>query len=134
MTSDSTRDEDLGRKRSLYEQWGVEEYFLHDPRKDYLEPALQGYRLVDSRYQKIAPEPDGSLLSRTTGLRLRREGNRLRLIDPATGASLPGLRSFGRKSGASVASWSLAEARRNSRGSDCPSNLRAQIHWAAAAQ
>jgi Uma2 family endonuclease len=91
VTSDSTRNEDLGRKRSLYEQWGVEEYFLHDPRKDYLEPGLQGYRLVNGRYQKIVPESDGSLLSRTTGLRLRRDGNHLRLIDPATGTPLPGV-------------------------------------------
>lgn len=90
VTSDSTRDVDLGRKRTLYEQWGVEEYFLHDPTNDYLEPGLQGYRLVNGRYQKIAPEPDGSLLSRATGLRLRREGNCLRLIDPAKGKPLLG--------------------------------------------
>ncbi|HVG10785.1 MAG TPA: Uma2 family endonuclease [Thermoanaerobaculia bacterium] len=91
VTSDSTRDEDLGRKRSLYEQWGVEEYFLHDPDEDYLKPGLQGYRLVNGRYQKIVPEADGTLLSRTTGLRLRRDGNHLRLIDPATGTPLPGI-------------------------------------------
>lgn len=91
VTSDSTRDEDLGRKRSLYEQWGVEEYFLHDPDEDYLEPGLQGYRLVNGRYQTIVPEADGALLSRTTGLRLRRDGNHLRLIDPATGTPLSGI-------------------------------------------
>ena len=73
---------------------GVEEYFLHDPRKDYLEPGLQGYRLANGRYQKIVPEPDGSLLSRTTGLQLRREGNHLRLIDPATGTPLPGIQEL----------------------------------------
>src|SRR5215218_6188998 len=31
LTSDSTRDEDLSRKKLCYERLGVEEYFLHDP-------------------------------------------------------------------------------------------------------
>ena len=34
-------------------------------------------------------ERDGSLISRTTGLTLRPEGLRLRLVDPATGERLP---------------------------------------------
>lgn len=37
------------------------------------------------RYQPFPLEPDGSLLSRITGLRLRIEGENLRLIDEATG-------------------------------------------------
>jgi Uma2 family endonuclease len=85
VTSDTTRTEDLGKKKELYLRLGVEEYILFDPLGDYLHPRLRGHRLVLGRYQTIPLEPDGSLLSRTTGLRLRIEGENLRLIDEATG-------------------------------------------------
>jgi Uma2 family endonuclease len=85
VTSDSTRDEDLRKKKGIYERLGVEEYLLFDPLGDYLEPRLQGYRLVSRRYQPLSLESDGSLTSRTIGLKLLPEGHRLRLIDPATG-------------------------------------------------
>lgn len=92
VTSESTRDDDLRRKLDLYERLGVEEYFLHDPLGDYLNPPLQGYRLAGGpggKYRRIVPERDGSLTSRTTSLRLRREGESLRLVDLASGAPLP---------------------------------------------
>jgi Uma2 family endonuclease len=89
ITSDSTRDEDLHKKKGIYERLGVEEYVLHDPLGDYLEPPLQGFRLVRGRYRPIALAPDGSLDCRTLGLRLRRDGVRLRLIEAATGQPLP---------------------------------------------
>jgi Uma2 family endonuclease len=88
LTSDSSQDEDLSKKKPCYERLGIEEYFLHDPFRDYLDPTLQGFRLVNGRYQPIMPEPDGSLRSRTTGLLLRTEGKRLRLVDAATGEPL----------------------------------------------
>jgi Uma2 family endonuclease len=88
VTSDSTRDEDLVRKKACYERLGVEEYFLHDPEGDYLAPRLQGYRLAGNRYEPIPSNPDGSLDSRTTGLTLRIEGRNLRLIDTLTGERL----------------------------------------------
>lgn len=88
VTSDTTRSEDLGKKKELYLRLGVEEYVLFDPLGDYLHPRLQGHRLVLGRYQPMPLEPDGSLLSRITGLRLRVEGENLRLIDEATGERL----------------------------------------------
>lgn len=88
VTSRSTRNEDIELKRDRYEQMEVEEYFLHDPLGEYLSPSLQGYRLQDGRYRRISPEPDGSLVSWTTGLRLRREGKHLRLIELASGQPL----------------------------------------------
>jgi Uma2 family endonuclease len=88
LTSDSTKDEDLSKKKLCYESLGVEEYFLHDPFGDYLDPTLQGFRLVNGRYRPIEAEPDGSLQSLTTGLILQVEGPRLRLVDAITGERL----------------------------------------------
>lgn len=88
VTSESTKSEDTQDKRGLYERLGIEEYFLFDPLGEYLRPRLQGYRRVDGRYQALPAEEDGALLSRTTGLRLEPEGQRLRLRDIATGEPL----------------------------------------------
>jgi putative restriction endonuclease len=71
VTSRDTRSDDLGRKKDCYVRLGVEEYFLHDPLREYLKPALQGFRLVAGRYEPIAPAADGSLASHVTGLTLR---------------------------------------------------------------
>jgi hypothetical protein len=89
VTSSSTKDEDLNDKKEIYRRLGVEEYFLFDPYGDYLEPQLQGYRLESNWYVPMSPEWDGSLVSRTVGLRLRTEGDRLRLVDPKPGRPLP---------------------------------------------
>ena len=90
VTSRDTRGDDISdrKKKGCYERLGVEEYFLHDPFGEYLNPRLQGFRLVDGRYRPIEPAPDGSLISRTTGLVLRLEDIWLRLVDAATGEPL----------------------------------------------
>jgi Uma2 family endonuclease len=88
VTSKSTQSEDEEKKKGVYERLGVEEYFLFDPFGEYLEPQLQGYRLVRGRYQPLRPQADGSLASRTTNLDLVPEGTRLRLRDAATGEPL----------------------------------------------
>jgi Uma2 family endonuclease len=86
-TSASTLREDKD-KRKIYEQLGVDEYFQFDPEGDYLEPRLQGLRLVDGRYREVQPEPDGSLLSQATGVLFRADGCELRLTDAVTGEPL----------------------------------------------
>ncbi len=88
ITSRSTRREDTRKKKDIYEKIGVEEYVLFDPFSEYLEPRLQGFRLHEGRYEPIPPNVDGTLDSRTTGLILRPEGERLRLVDRATGERL----------------------------------------------
>src|SRR5206468_3192291 len=46
LTSRSTRKEDVETKFALYRDvLKVKEYFLFDPRAEYLKPPLQGYRL-----------------------------------------------------------------------------------------
>jgi len=88
VTSDTTRDEDLSDKLTVYEQLGVEEYFLFDPLGDYLDPRLQGHRLVNGRYRPAPLEADGSLVSRTTGVTFRVEEEHLRLTETSSGKPL----------------------------------------------
>jgi Uma2 family endonuclease len=92
FTSKSTWDEDLGTKKGLYEWLGVREYFLFDPLQEYLEPVLQGFRLVEGIYRPIEPEagPEGErqLSSRELGLWLREVNGRLELYEQATGRKL----------------------------------------------
>ncbi|HEX2223937.1 MAG TPA: Uma2 family endonuclease [Thermoanaerobaculia bacterium] len=90
VTSKSTRTEDLRKKMDLYRDLGVEEYFLFDPREEYLHPSLQGFRLARSRGSEYRPLPldvDGSLVSPVLGVRLLREGQKLRLLHAGTGAA-----------------------------------------------
>ena len=88
VTSRTTQREDQRKKKGLYERIGVEEYVLFDPYGEYLRPRLQGYRLAGGQYQSIESVEDGSLPSRTTGLRFRPEGERLRMIDASTGEKI----------------------------------------------
>jgi Uma2 family endonuclease len=91
LTSRSTRLDDLGNKRALYEELGVREYFLFDPLDEYLKPRLQGFRLTAVGYQPMASSLNGTLRSEELGLILRPEGGLLRLVDPTNGEPLPTL-------------------------------------------
>ena len=53
VTSPSTRRADERRKRDVYASLGVSEYFLYDPRAEYLTPPLQGYRLQEGKYRPL---------------------------------------------------------------------------------
>lgn len=53
MTSAATKDRDLDYKKNLYEQMGVREYWLFDPRGEWIEGQLLGYRLIDDEYRTI---------------------------------------------------------------------------------
>jgi Uma2 family endonuclease len=89
LTCKSSREEDIDDKTWLYRDvLGVPEYFLFDPYRDYLEPPLQGYRLIRGGYQPIAPVA-GRLPSEGLGLHLEADGVLLRLYDPATHRWLP---------------------------------------------
>jgi Uma2 family endonuclease len=89
LTSQSTQEEDLIDKRQIYEETiRVEEYFLFDPYGEYLNPVLQGFRLIDGAYVPIDPV-EGRLPSETLGLHLEANGCWLRLYDPRQGEWLP---------------------------------------------
>jgi len=82
MSSRKTIEKDLGVKFQLYEQLGVHEYFMFDPDRRVLRPALQGYRLIGGRYKQI-PSVDETLDS-DLGFRLHIEDRILRLTDVRT--------------------------------------------------
>jgi Uma2 family endonuclease len=89
ITSKSTKHEDQKKKREIYRDiLKVSEYFLFDPRAEYLDPPIQGFRLVDGDYVRIEPV-EGRLPSKVLALHLERAGTRLRLYNPATGEYLP---------------------------------------------
>lgn len=92
VTSKSTRDEDLEDKFEIYrDEIKVREYFLFDPRAEYLKPSLKGYRLVRGNYVPIKQVND-RLPSKGLGLHLERHGTELRFGNPKTGQWLPTLR------------------------------------------
>ncbi len=85
LTSPSTRGEDVVKKYELYRDvLLVREYFLFDPKDQYLKPRLQGHRLVEGQYVPIEPVA-GRLPSEVLGLHLEGVGTDLRLYDPALG-------------------------------------------------
>jgi Uma2 family endonuclease len=84
VSSKGTWLEDDGNKKALCAKLGIAEYFLFDPEGEYLDPVLQGFRLIGKRYQPIAPRDDGSVESIALGLRLLAEESLVRFIDPAT--------------------------------------------------
>jgi Uma2 family endonuclease len=88
MASKKTWEDDLDTKKAKYARIGVLEYFLFDPIDQYLDPRLQGFRLLGNRYRPIPAAADGSLVSQVAGLRLSLEGMRLRLVDLASGEPL----------------------------------------------
>ncbi len=88
VTSKTTREEDQTSKKSRYARLGVEEYFLFDPRSEYLHPRFQGLVLIGGAYQPLRPAPDGGLTSRTLGITFLPQGKSLRMTDAKTGSLL----------------------------------------------
>jgi Uma2 family endonuclease len=88
VSSETTVSEDIGPKRDVYERIGIPEYFLFDPHDQFLNPVLQGFRLVNGTYVALQPAADGSLTSQQLGLRLVPEGRMLRLVDANTAAAV----------------------------------------------
>ena len=87
VTSPKTQDQDQFSKRDLYEQMGVREYWLFDPKGEWIAEKLRGYRLIGEEYV-LNPES----ISQQLGLRLEVAGTLLdfyRLSDGEKLRSLP---------------------------------------------
>ncbi len=64
MTSKGTQNQDVEHKKTLYEQLEVKEYWLFDPKGEWIEEKLRGYRLRGESYELITD-------SRSEPLKLR---------------------------------------------------------------
>lgn len=91
ITSASSRLEDLGTKRALYEMLGVQAYVVFDPLGEYLTPRLRAFRLAEGQYVPLELAADGTLASAELGAILRPEETLLRVVDAATGEAVPTL-------------------------------------------
>ncbi|MDZ8093632.1 MAG: Uma2 family endonuclease [Nostoc sp. DedQUE05] len=83
MTSEGTKNQDTGFKKTLYEQLGVIEYWLFDPKGEWIKEKLQGYRLRGEVYEPIT-DSRCELLQ----LRLQIEGQLIGFYREDTGEKL----------------------------------------------
>ncbi|NEP78483.1 MAG: Uma2 family endonuclease [Okeania sp. SIO3B3] len=83
MTSPGTKGVDQDFKKGLYEQIGVKEYWLFDPRGEWIKEKLQGYRLKGKVYDLIT---DGR--SEPLELRLEVEDKLIGFYQEDTGEKL----------------------------------------------
>ena len=123
IASENTYQNDAGFKYRLYESWGVTEYWRYDPEGKHMTPLLQGYRLVNGRYESIPVAVDaesGECRGFSPLLNLELYGRRgwFRFRNPATGEFLNNLQEAeqGRLSAeqgrtAAEAALAVAEAR-----------------------
>ena len=92
VASPNTWREDVERKPGIYAGLGVSEYFLFDPMGEHYTPRLQGYRLVEGRYERLpvveSIDRTLTLASDVLGLELRAKGEEIRFHDPATDETL----------------------------------------------
>ena len=92
FTSRKTKAEDLGDKKVKCSTMGVAEYFLFDPRSEYLRPALQGFRLNRGNYESISTDSKGRVHSSTLDLDFSIDRSlQLNVYDPAKKAMLPSM-------------------------------------------
>jgi Uma2 family endonuclease len=83
ITSPGTKEQDRGFKKTLYEQLGVKEYWLFDPKGEWIKNQLEGYRLSGETYQLITDKRSEPL-----GLRLEVEGKLISFYREDTGEKL----------------------------------------------
>ena len=83
MTSSGTKDQDQIFKKTLYEQLGVKEYWLFDPKSEWQEEQLRGYRLRGEIYELISDSRSEPLQ-----LRLQAEGRLINFYREDTGEKL----------------------------------------------
>ena len=91
ITSKSTKREDEVRKKKLYEELGVREYWQFDPTGDYLDPILKGRVLgAEGKYRDLVLKERGGVLRHPSllGLDLCLEEGRLFYFDPTRSVRL----------------------------------------------
>ena len=83
FVSRKTYRRDLRGKKDLYASvFSVKEYYLYDPDGQYLQPTLQGYRLLNGVYFPIQRNLENRLPSFVLGLELGEKDTGLGLYNP----------------------------------------------------
>ena len=119
VVSESTSRQDYTRKRDLYAEYGVAEYWCFDRTGGQLhDRPLSGDRLVNGRYEPLPLDTgaDGVIRgsSPVLGLELHWDTGQLRFRDPAAvGDYLPDLKDALAQRDAEAAARSIAEAQRD---------------------
>jgi Uma2 family endonuclease len=83
VTSPGTKKQDTEQKKTLYEQLGVLEYWLFDPKGEWIEGKLRGYRLRGEEYELITDSRSEPLQ-----LRLQVDGQLISFYREDTGEKL----------------------------------------------
>ncbi len=83
ITSKSTEEKDKTIKKDLYEGLEVQEYWLFDPKGEWIQEQLRGYRLGEAGYELVS-----SNRSEVLGLQLQVEGPLLSFYLETTGEKL----------------------------------------------
>jgi Uma2 family endonuclease len=83
ITSPATQREDREVKKSLYQNLEIPEYWLFDPKGEWIEEKLRGYRLQGDSYQLVTDNRSEALQ-----LRLAVEGELLAFYREDTGEKL----------------------------------------------
>ena len=84
LTSKTTWKQDTTKKKAIYQDvFKAQEYFVFDPHDKFLNPLLQGFRLVNGVYEPI-PMENNRLHSNVLNLGLVMDGDRMRFYNPAT--------------------------------------------------
>ena len=130
VASESTWREDLGRKRDLYAKLGIREYWLFDPKGEFLDPPLRGLVLQNGEYGELPGRMENGvrvLRSRVLGLDLRAEGSALRFRDPVTGEDLRTIEEADARGDQEAAARQRAEAakRTQARSAELEARVRA---------
>jgi len=89
ISSKKTWREDLQKKFTLYQEFGVSEYYIFDPEYNYLkDEPLIAYHFKDGEFKEVKVKR-GKVFSYALNLEIVDTGETLRLFNPETGKFLP---------------------------------------------
>ena len=91
VASRNTWKQDVGPKRALYAELGIQEYWMFDPKDEYFDPPLQGLTLHDGRYRPLPARVEQgrrTFSSAVLGMDLWIDDGKLRFRDAVTGEVL----------------------------------------------
>ncbi|MGI8670625.1 MAG: Uma2 family endonuclease [Aridibacter sp.] len=83
LASETTWFNDVSKKLAIYQNLGVEEYYIYDLEYEYLPKPLIAYKLIDGEFEEVEIE-DGRILSESMNLELVDTGETLRFFNPET--------------------------------------------------